>query len=154
MAIPTTPPGFGAGFDADLFRESIRAAMTMGLPNTVSERATFRWHPQRTFAKSDPTGKPYDLSAAPVSDTTPEDVQIPCAVEFSARPAGSMETALGEFDTSRVIITLLDVDMPLISGADEVILGGNTYDIQFLGPPIGLFDVTVYQLFAIARDES
>lgn len=146
--------GSNPAFSAAQFRTAIIDAMNMGLPSDVSERATFRWHKQQTFSKIDPSGQPYDLTASPVTDTTPDDVQIPCAVEFSARPAGSMETSIGEFDTSRAIITILDEHYPSVEGADEVILGGNTYDIQFVGPPIGLFEVTVYQLFALARDES
>lgn len=146
--------GSNPNFSAAAFRTAIIDAMTMGLPDAEQERATFRWHKQQTFNTVDPAGQPYDLTASPATDTTPEDVQIPCAVEFSARPAGSLETTLGEFDTSRAIITVLDEHIASIEGADEVLLGGNTYDIQFMGPPIGLFEVTVYQLFAIARDES
>lgn len=146
--------GSNPNFNPTAFRNAIIDAMNMGLPSDSTNAATFRWNPQRTFNKVDPSGTPYDLTAAPVTDTTPEDVQIPCAVEFSARPAGSVETGMGEFDSSRAIITVLDDHLPSVSGADQVLLGGNTYDIQFTGPPIGLFEVTVYQIFAIARDES
>lgn len=146
--------GSNSGFNPAVFRAAIVDAMNMGLPTDPTERATFRWHKQQTFSTADPSGMPYDLAATPATDTTPDDVQIPCAVEFSARPAGSLETTIGEFDTSRVIITILDDHFPSIEGADEVLLGGNTYDIQFVGPPIGLFEVTVYQVFALARDES
>lgn len=146
--------GSNPNFSPAAFRTAIIDAMNMGLPVDPAERATFRWHKQQTFNTVDPTGTPYDLTASPVTDTTPNDVQIPVAVEFSARPAGSLETSIGEFDTSRVIITVLDEHYPSIEGADEVILGGNTYDVNFVAPPVGLFECTIYTLYAVARDES
>lgn len=146
--------GTNPSFDAALFRQAIRDTMIMGLPNATQEKPTFRWSPEKTFTTADPAGAPYDFTASPVTTVAPADVQVPVAVEFSARPANSIETGMGEFDASRVIITALDEDYALIQGADQVILGGNTYDVQFVGPPIGLFEVTVYQIFAIARDES
>lgn len=146
--------GSNPAFNPAQFRDVIRTTMIMGLPNATAEKPTFRWRPDRTFTTADPAGAPYDFTASPTTTDAPPDVQIPVAVEFSARPAGSLETSIGEFDTSRVIITILDEDYELVRGADEVLLGGNTYDIQFVGPPIGLFEVTVYQVFAIARDES
>lgn len=146
--------GSNSAFDATAFRTAIRSAMTMGLPGTTSERATFRWTPDKTFATADGAGKPYSWGATPTTTTTHADVQVPVAVEFSARPAGSLSTVMGEFDTSRAVITVLDEDYADIVGADLVLLGGNTYEIEFVGPPMGLFDVTVYQLFCLARDES
>lgn len=146
--------GSNPAFDPAVFRQAIRDTMIMGLPNATAEKPTFRWNPDKTFTTADPAGQPYDLTASPVDTDAPPDVQIPCAVEFSARPAGSLDTVIGEFDTSRVIITILDEDYALIEGADQVLLGENTYNIQFVGPPLGLFEVTVYQLYAIARDES
>ena len=146
--------GTNPGFNAAAFRTAIIDAMTMGLPSETQDRATFRWNKERTFNTVDPAGTPYDLTAAPLTDTTPDDVLIPCAVEFSARPAGSLDTTVGEFDTSRVVITVLDEHYPQVEGADGVLLGQNTYEIQFVAPPIGLFEVTVYQVYAVARDES
>jgi hypothetical protein len=143
-----------AGFDAAGFRSAIRFAMNMGLPNATSERATFKWSTVRTFATADPAGSPYDFSSTPTASVTHADVLIPVAVEFSARPAGSRDTAVGQFDSSRAVLTVLDEDYALVAGADLVLLGQNTYEIQFVGPPVGLFDVTIYQLFCDARDES
>lgn len=146
--------GTNADFDAAAFRAAIRSAMDMGLPNATNERATFRWAVEKTFATADPAGQPYTFNTAPASTVVRPDVRIPVAVEFSARPAGSTDTSLGEFDTSRVIITILDEDYEQVEGANEVLLGGNAYDVQFVGPPLGLFSVTVYQVYAEARDES
>lgn len=152
MAVPTDP-SFGSGFDADLFRSKIKSAMQMGSPNAVAEKVTFKWPTLKTYSgKVDPTGRPYDLASVAESTSQHEDVQVDCAVEFIYRNATG--TPIGEFDTPRVIITLLDVDYELIEGATKVFLGGNTYEIQFVEPPMGLFSVTIYNLHAQAVDES
>lgn len=141
-------------FNAATFRTAIRAAMTMGLPGTTSERATFRWTPRSTYTQQDQDHNPYTWTAAPVTTTTHADVLVPIAWTFSARPTSSMQTDIGEFDATRIEITILDVDYVLVAGADKVIMGGNTYDIEFTAPPNGLFDVTVYTMYAVAEDES
>lgn len=143
-----------AGFNAAAFRDAIRFAMNMGLPNATEERATFKWNTVRTYTTADPAGSPYDYTATPATSVAHADVAIPVAVEFSARPAGSRDTSVGQFDSSRAVITVLDEDYALIVGADQVLLGGNTYEIQFVGPPVALFDVTIYQIYCDARDES
>lgn len=154
MARPTTPAGFGSAFNRDKFREAIRATMTMGLPDNLSERVTFRWNVDRTYEIEDPEGNPYSWTEEPEDETVTEDVQIPAAVEFAARPAMSLDTTVGQFDTARATITVLDVDYPEVATADLVILGDNTYVIDFWGPPVGLFDVTVYTCYATAMDEA
>lgn len=128
--------------------------MNMGLPNATVERATFKWETVRTYTTADPAGNPYDYTATPAATVTHADVSIPVAVEFSARPAGSRDTSVGQFDASRAVITVLDEDYEQVEGADIVMLGENTYEIEFVGPPLGLFDVTIYQIYADARDES
>lgn len=148
-----TNPAF-AGFDAAAFRLAIRSTMTMAAPNATADRATFRWSPIKTFSPQDPAHNPYSFTEAPVTNVTHIDVKVPVAVEFSAPRLAAHETPLGEFDTARAIITILDDDYALVAGADLVLLGQNTYEIEFVAPPIGLFDVTVYQIYAVARDES
>lgn len=151
---PPAPPGFGAEFNADEFRSAIRATMTMGLPNKVEERATFRWIVRKDWAQEDSGGVPFDLTSTPTRVEEHPDVQIPIAWAFSARPAQSVSTEMGEFDLGRVEMTILDVDYELVRGAELVVLGGNIYEIAFVAPPVGLFDVTVYTVYANARDET
>lgn len=147
-------PGFGAGFDAGAFREAIRSTMLMGMPEATEERVTFRWTPNRTYENHDSGGDPWSWDEVPKSEDAPEDVQVPCAVEFSARPAGSVDTAIGQFDVSRAIVTLIDEDFEQIRGADLMVIDGSLYDVQFVGPPIGMFSVTVYQVYGEAQDEA
>ena len=144
--------GSNAAFNAAAFRRAIRDTMVMGLPNTTAEKPTFKWTMVRDYLVDDPADKPYDWTATPTVTETHVDVQVPCAVEFAAKGSGS--NAIGEFDTSRVILTLLDEDYDEVRGADQVIIGGNTYGVDFVGPPMGLFEVTVYQVYCSAVDET
>ena len=152
MASTTDPRA--SGFDAAAFRDSIQFAMNMGLPETESERVTFRWTPEKDYTIEDPGGNPYDYTATPTNTVAPADVQVNAAVEFVTRTTLSGGTAVGEFNTPRAVITLLDVDYADVEGADKVLLGGNTYYVDFVAPPIGLFDVTIYQIHCSAGDES
>lgn len=145
--------GSNSAFDADLFRTNIRAAMTMGLPNKPVEQATFQWRVHKTYQREDSTHRPYDWTAASVTSDARADVKIPVAVEFG-RVSEATGNAVGSFENPRVTMTILDEDYELIKGASHVLLGENVYEIDFVAPPIGLFDVTVYQIFARARSES
>lgn len=148
-----TAPGFG-GFDADKFRDAIRNTMLMGMPNAEQERATFKWNPDRDFAIEDNGGDPYNLAATPVSSIQHPEVQVPVAVEFISRAAFSPQLPMGEIQNSRVIITILDLDFEEVRGADLVQFDTSDYEIDYVAPPIGLFDVTVYQIYATAIDEA
>lgn len=148
--------GTNPNFSATEFREAITFAMTMGLPENEQERATFRWTSTKTFTNAvDPTGSPYDFDEVPATTTTHDDVRIPVAVEFFAlRTASEGGTPLGSFNTPKAVLTVLDTDYPSIEGADQVLLGGNTYTIDFVAPPLGLFDATIYQIYCTALDEA
>src|SRR5690606_34447436 len=113
---------FGAGFNAAAFREAITNVMMMGLPPDQQQQATFQWRVERSYEAEDADGLPYDFSAVPTSETTHEDVRIPVAVEFAARPAGSLDTSMGQFDTSRAILTILDTHYPQVATATHVLL--------------------------------
>lgn len=154
MARPTPTTTFGSSFNASRFRTAIRNTMVMGMPNATSDQATFRWTTTHTYSPQDPLDDPYTWTQTPVTTTTHADVVVPVAWEFSARPSASLETVIGEFDSPRVIVTILDVDYELVQGADLIIMGGNTYVIEFVAPPLGLFDVSVFQIYCVARDES
>jgi hypothetical protein len=146
-------PSFGGDFNATVFRQGIRNAMTMGLPVDPAERITFRWTTKKKYSSSDSSGLPFSFDDAPVSEVKHEDVQIPAAVEFLSG-ANEQGTSVGMFQTPRAVITILDEDYELVRGANEVLLGGNTYTIDYEAPPLGLFSVTVYQLHVQAKDES
>ncbi len=149
--------GTDSRFDASAFRDAIHFAMTMGLPNTVNERATFKWKVEREFSKHDAKGSPWDWGDTPSTEETLPDVQIPVAVELLSKGGDTLDTHFGEFDVARAIISVLDEDFVELTQngrfADQVEMADALYDIQFVAPPVGLFEVTVYSIHAQAVDE-
>ena len=141
-----------AGFNSAAFRDAIRFAMTMGLPNAESERITFMWDVVRVNENADPSGAPYDFTQAPTQRTVQDPVQVTAAVEF--RTDSSDGTSLGSIENPHIIITLLDEDYALVEDATKVQLNDAEYIIKFTAPPMGMFDATVYQMYAEAVDES
>lgn len=138
--------GATSQFDANAFRTAVRFAMTMGSPTQTSEKATFRWGRQQTFAPQDPTHKPYHWNEAVVSDTTHADVVLDnVAVEFATNRTQA-GTAVGEFIPLRATVTLLDEEHALVEGADLVLLGGNVYSVS-VTTVVALFSVDVYQMY-------
>lgn len=151
MDLPNDPRA--AGFNSAEVRDALKFAMKMGLPEAQNERLTFRWRSQKAFARHDPAGRPYQWGDTPTSDTTPADVKVDGAVEFSDHSSADAGTPVTRFNTPRVVVTLLDVDYVQIETADEIILDDATYVIDYVAPPMGLFDMTVYQIYASAVDE-
>lgn len=147
-------PGFGNQFDPVVFRDSVKKVMKMGAPDSEALRATFIWTPVSTYSTADSGGQPWSIDETPVTTTEHDPVLVDVAVEFVARTTLAGGTPLGHFDTPRAIITILDDDYALVSGADKVLLGGNTYTIDLVAPPLGLFSVTIYQLHCSAIDEA
>lgn len=149
-------PDFGAGFDAEEFRSAIRNAMIMGMPSNPMEQVTFRWRHRQTFETQDNTSNPYDWTDTPITDDSDEfpDVTLPVACEFVSRASLSAGTPLGEIDTPKVILTLLDDEYEQVKGASFVIIAGATYEINYTAPPMGLFDVSVYEMYCTAQDEN
>lgn len=155
---------FSGGFNEPVFRDAIFNTMLMGLPEDPTERLTFWWRRQQVFSPDDPAGHPYDWTSAPITDTpgnpaltdsgTDQSLQVPYALEFSARPAGSSNTVLGEIDTSRAVVTMMDKDFEQIKTADYATVGVVTYRIQFTAPPLGLFGVTVWTIYLESEDEA
>lgn len=145
-------PGFGEDFDSTVFRREIKNVMKMAAPTAVEERVTFLFDDVKTYSTpTDPSGRPYTLNASAASVESTDSVQVDCAVEIVDRvPSG---TPIGEFNNPRAIITVLDEDYALIEGSSKCLIGGNTYTVNYINP-IGLFDVTVYQIHTQARDEA
>lgn len=149
-------------FNPAEFREAIHFAMNMGLPSMTSQRATFRWLPEKEYEKQDSGGNPFSWDSSPTYDNQKNDVQVPVAVEYF--PDSPNATTVGEFNNPRVVITVLDEDWdtvmentnatPTLALPDLVILDDGIYEVSHLRPPIGLFEVTVYQVEARSvRDE-
>lgn len=155
---------FAPSFDESAFRDAILNTMLMGMPEDPAERLTFVWRRDQTWVPDDPAGNPYDWTQTPVTDTagnpalsdegTEQTLQVPYALEFSARPAGSSTTVFGEIDLTRAVITLMDDAYERVKTADYAVIGDSRYRIQFDGPAVGLFGVTVWTLYVEAEDSA
>lgn len=151
MASTTDPRG--AGFDAAGFRDAIKFAMAMGQPEDENKRVTFKWTVEKTFSTADPAGNPYRWDTTPSKVVAHEDVQVLCAVQSNRIPNAS-GTPFGEIDSNKLTLTLLDEQYAEVEGADKVEIDNALYNIDFVAPPVGLFDVTVYTIHLTAEDES
>lgn len=155
---------FTSGFNEPAFRDAILNTMLMGIPENPKERLTFWWRRDQTYSPDDAAGNPYDWTEPPVIDKpgnpklkdagTEQSLQVPYALEFAARPAGSSNTVFGEIDSSRAIVTMLDSDFQKVSNADYATIGDSRYRIQFDAPPLGLFGVMVWTLYLEAEDQA
>lgn len=151
--------GTSPDFNSSEFRSQIKATMRMGIPGDPNEQ--LRWHfaPVEVYSPQDPALRPYNWSTPP-DEVIPGNPDVPSgwevvdyAMEFAARPADN-NSDVGRFDTSRLVITVLDVDYEKIKTADYAMIGNNHYEISFKGPPMALFDCTIYQFYMQARDQS
>lgn len=148
----TTDPR-AASFDASAFREAIVFAMNMGMPEDECERATFKWKKEITYSVADPSSRPYRWDETPERIVAKEDCQIPVAIERSPGLASS-ETAIASIQSPRIIVTVLDEHYASVESADTIEVDGAEYTINFVAPPVSLFEVTVYTIYAQAIDES
>jgi len=138
--------GSDLGFDPALFRSAISAAMVMGSPTTVLDKATFRWARDQDFTREDPGGRPYVWSAAVVdNETHPDVVKEEVAVEYTAARTLS-GTPVGEFIPLRGKITMLDVDHAAVVGANLVLLHQDVWVIT-AETQEALFSVGVFTLY-------
>lgn len=149
--------GSSPDFDAAGFREAMRATMMMGFSTSTPEWPTFYFNPTGyTYPPGtllDETGKPYDF-AVKATPTQAAAISVPCAIEWgSGKTVDYKIEAVGDFQYGDMVLTLLDVDYALVKTADYVMMGTQKYEIRFLEPQIGLFDVSVYRFHCRAVQE-
>lgn len=140
-------------FNEAAFRDGIAFAMNMGTPVAVNERVTFVWEEKRSYPAKDEDGVPFNLQDKGTVTSPYREVQIPLAMEFINRSTLSGGTAITDFDTPRVVLTIMDSEIGQIDGADYMMIDGDRYDIKFEQPPVGLFNVTVHTVHGHARNE-
>jgi hypothetical protein len=148
--------GTSSNFDAAAFRSAIQGVMTMGLSNVSSELPTFIFPTTYSYPPGttlDEQGKPYDLTILPLA-TPKASVQATCAIEWAAGTDTDMKIEpIGDIQETDIVLTMLDVDYATVRGAAWVQIGKSKYEIHYIEPPLGLFDVTVYRLHAKTVDE-
>lgn len=157
---------FSSAFNESTFRTAILNTMLMGMPEDPAQQLAWWWHRDETYSPDDPAGSPYDWIQPPVTSTpgnptlrdedqvSEQSLIVPYALEYSARQSSSANTAFGEIDTSRAIVSLTDSDYEKIKTADYAKIGNTTYRIRFKGPAIGLFGYTLYQMYLEAEDSA
>lgn len=150
--------GTHPAFNATEFVAGIKLAMGMGQPQNPAEVLRWHWRPDKEQGPgTDLSGNPYDWTA-PLTPGTPgnpgdpddEGVVVDYALEYGT--VGSAEAPMGQIDTTKATVTLLDVDYEKVKTADHCTVDGSWYDIDFSLPPQGLFNVTVYTVQLSARD--
>lgn len=136
--------GSDSGFDSTAFIDAIHFAMKMGSPNTTGEKATFRWFKDQTFNPQDPAHVPYIWTETPVTDTTHANVVVEnVAVDY--KHGVEQSNSVGTFAPLTAELTMLGDDYALVRGADQVLLGGDIYDVVLVTSE-ALFDVNVYTI--------
>ena len=144
--------GAAGGFKAKDFRDAIHFAMGMGATVDPADQAIFIFGEQSTYNPQDPDFDPYDWAATPAVDIPARQVVVPAAVQYGAATTVVEGTPVGDFDASRAIITVLDVDYALVAGCTEVMLGGHHFIIDPPGwIPFAMFDTGIWQLHVMAR---
>lgn len=139
----------GAFNSAD-FRAAIRSTMTMGAAVDPTQQVIFIFSEQATYNPEDPDANPYDWKQGPVTDIAERELTVPAAVQYATSTI--VGTTIGDFDATRAVLTLLDVDWALVKSADQVKIGGAHYVLDPPGwIPLALFDVGVYQIHCSAR---
>lgn len=155
--------GSDTRFNAAKFRNGIRFAMQMGFPEDTSKQFTWHWTTKRTYLKPDSGGFPLEFKQSQIdTQVDVDDLVVDVAVSYTQTTSASRigGTELGVFDVASITATLLDTDYAtLLDHGDDVLpdqatVDGNLYIVQNWRPPVGLFEVTIYQANLQAVDET
>ena len=135
-------------------RETLRQTMVMGMPATASERPTFYFEGEKTFAGADLEGSPWDWTDVPTLDTSAAPIQALCAYEFFSPLGrqGSFLTEVGEFNPTTVVLTMFEDEFAAVYGFTYVTIGPSNqrWYFRFFKPAISLNDLTVYEVHCVA----
>lgn len=165
---PDAALGIEAGFDPVEFRNAIHFAMQMGTPPDPDMRLKFMRQPAgRTYWKdgvqlnttprTDRDGKPFDpdievRKPAPEAYTMPGGGQVDCAIEVTRADAD--ELPVGNFEPTKLIITLLDEEYAVVKDCRQVVYNGDLYRFGYAPEALGLFSVGVNTMIFYAENES
>lgn len=134
----------------------LRETMVLGLPAPDAEKPTFYFARQVSWADFDAEGHPWDWTAAPALDETPDPVQPICAYEFFSPlgRAGSHFSEVGDFFPSTLIVTFTETDFPEVVDSSYATVGpSNTrFWFRYYRPSLGLGGLTFYQVHLQAED--
>ena len=162
MGIPDPSLGFSSAFDSSLFNNAIRFAMQMGAPLQEELRPTFvfasagvsywRGEDEVLNPRVDRDGSPLDPEIEE-RQVPPRRIQVDCAVEVE-RGALAGETPVGNFQQTRLVVTLLEEQYAQVKGCASCEYNGDNYLYAFEPDNFGLFDAGVHTLIFNAEDET
>lgn len=135
---------------------ALRRTMVLGLPEDDTQKPTFHFDRDVTWADHDSADKPWDWTDAPTLDNTPASVQPICAMEFFAPlgRTGAQYTEVGDFFPSTVIVTFTETDYLTVVNSSYFTMGpaDTRYWFRYWRPTVGLGTLTVYQAHFEAQD--
>lgn len=143
--------GKNPDFDAAGFKAGIRQAMTMGLSPDTEAQPEFHFPSTLVYTGTEHESFPFDPTET-VQNQQKAPVKVNCAVEYFD-DSGQL-TNFGITQATHIKILLLDDEYEQVKDADSVVIGGDTYIYRRTQPPSGLFDVGIYEMHFVARQET
>lgn len=142
-------------FDADGFREGIRSAMLMGLPQDESLRPRFKFPVTTVNASADPGNRPFDFNQPkdPSSQEPAEPLLVLCGIEVEDEQRAY--TNAGKFEARRAVLTFFEDEWVAVNEPvpfHQVLIGAKPYRRGATLEPAGLFEVTIQRVEVIAED--
>ena len=145
-----------ASIPTDDLRSIWRQTMVMGLPETEADRPTFSFERDVAWAEHDSADKPWDWTAAPISDSTADPIQILCVYEFAAPfgRQGALFERSGEYNQSTLTITMFEDEFASITDSSNVSVGpgSRTWWFRYWKPSVSMNDLTLYEAIFASED--
>lgn len=139
-------------FDADAFRDGIRQAMVMSLPNSVSAQPKFYFPDGRTAEYVDESGSPFNWGDTATQGTAPKaPIQVTCLINPRDKPMAT-ESSIGPFRIEQADLYFFEDEWAKVSEYDRVMINGEMYHRTETLIPVTLFDATL-QVTSIEVDD-
>lgn len=155
--------GISVDFPETDFRNAISFAMQMGAPPDLNAQAVFVFKSTgRTYMQNgspvlnprlDRDGRPLDPEVA-VVEIPGVQVKADCAIAMESSQGIQGEGPVGQFPTTRAVVTLIDDQYAKVKGCREMIFDGDHYLFGYERDVVGLFAVGVYTLVFNVIDEN
>ncbi len=144
-----------ANIPADSLRETFKRTMIMGLPDVEADQPTFVFERVVTWADFDRDNKPWDWTAAPLTETLVPSVQPICAYEFFAPLGrqGAAYTEVGEFNPTTILFTFTDDEFLRVQDSSYATIGPSDqkWYFRFYRPQINLGSLGIHQAHFVAQ---
>lgn len=143
-----------ATIDADSLRETFKRTMVFGMPDVEADQPTFFFERVVTWDDFDIANKPWDWTAAPLTENTPPPVSPICAYEFHAPLGrqGAAFTEVGEFTPTTLVITFTDDEYLKARDSSFVTIGPSDmrWYFRYFRPQVNLGSLGIFQAHFVA----